>query len=162
MTDDKLRGAYLRKLYDERESGDFVFFPKGYATDEQKRETSRICRQLAESGLIEWKPLAPNEGGMGRITGWGTKIIEGKSQSPIAITFHHNPVTVTHSSNVQVGNSNALNVNIDIAKINAAIDNSNVSEQEKQEAKSLWAKLTANATFAAIVSAILSIGSPAH
>lgn len=47
-------------------------------------------------------------GGMGRITARGIDVVEGNARAPITVTLHHHSVSVSHSSNVQIGDSNTI------------------------------------------------------
>ena len=127
------RALVLRKLYDERHSDRFlpVPFDPSTARDEQET-TARICRQLSESGLIEWCPTLGESQGSARITARGIDVIEGKTTSPIAINIVHS------SSNVQIGEGNAQSFTFSGEKIVAAINNSNAPTAEKEKAKSAW------------------------
>lgn len=167
MTDNELRGVILQKFYDLRHSQNLIELQDlAHVGTEDWQRTANICVQLEQHGLILWKPLDSMTGtvaGTGKISAFGVDVIEGHARAPISISFHHSPI-ITGSSNVQVGNSNVLNqATIDIEKINAAIDHSNASDAEKQEAKSLWSRLINNPTFAAVLGAVMTMsGGPAH
>jgi len=124
-----------------------------------------ICDQLGEHGLLNWRPVKAHGGtvgGFGKITAKGIGVIEETVARPVAVAIHHHNVTVSGSSNVQIGNTNSIQANVNIARVSQAIDESQASPTEKVEAKSLWSKLTNNAAFAAIVGAVVTMASSAH
>ena len=147
MKDNELRAIVLQKYYDLRDRGYFQW------CEVELEETfpiktfnilGRICDQLGEHGLIDWKPvqggMGETIGGIGKITAFGFDVIEGTAQSPISITFdHRQTVSITGSNNI-VGNHNLMNVE----GISTAISRANFSEAEKAEAKSHWQKVSEN------------------
>jgi hypothetical protein len=146
MKDNELRGLLLREYYNKRDLGwfqwagtDFDPAPIGFSTSEQ---FLRICDQLGEHGLIDWKPFSGGSGntvgGIGRISASGVDVIEGNRQSPIAIALDQSRhISVTQSNHVQIGDGNVQDVSIHVAGLVEAIENSSGSEEEKRQAKSL-------------------------
>ena len=169
VKDNELRGVVLQKFYDLRHQQNLVQLKDVQLNDDQTgRITSNICAQLSDHGLISWESHNSLDeysfGGIGRITANGVDVIDGEQRSPISIVLHHHDqsITVSSSSNVQVGNANSIQTTLDIQKVMQAIDQSEVSVSEKEEAKSLWSRLTNNAAFAAIVGAVVTMASAAH
>jgi hypothetical protein len=109
VKDSDRRFEALRKFYDARHKTDWVDISAGSSQEEQKI-TANICRQLAQSSLIEWKPLGNLPMGMGRITDQGVNVIEGNAASPIAITIDSRQISVRGSANVQIGDKNVQTV----------------------------------------------------
>jgi hypothetical protein len=148
MTDGELRGVVLRKFYDVRHQQDWIGPPVDPSADRDERiRIFNICEQLAQSGLIEWRPIKPLSGdpvGMGKINAFGVDVIEGNLRPPIAITLHDRRISVTGSTNVQIGDANTQGVSIEISKLTAAVDHSTASEADKKEAKSLLEKISTN------------------
>ena len=75
MTDAELRGKLL-KIFDERQHNADGWVPISdidLCPDQiELRVIGRVCQQLGDIGLIQWKPLSGGEGvvaGMARITG---------------------------------------------------------------------------------------------
>jgi hypothetical protein len=95
---------------------------------------------------------------MGKITAHGVDVIEGTARAPITITLHDRRISVSESSNVQIGNSNVQDVKFDIKKLIAAVDHSNASDTEKAEAKSLLEKLASNKLVQAALAALFGAG----
>lgn len=160
MKDNELRAIVLQKYYDLRRLGTFQWaeIPKDdFPAVENFEELARISDQLAEHGLIEWKPLKQMGsrhavGGLGKITAFGVDVIEGTANSPISITFdHRQTVSITGSNNI-VGNNNSLNAD----EISVAINESGFSETEKAEAKSLWQKVCNNKLLNTVIGSVTS------
>jgi hypothetical protein len=167
MKDNDLSGMVLQRFYDLRHEQSGVQLDDVRIPGEgMERVTSNICKQLSDHGLIHWDSHNSLDdtsfGGIGDITASGVDVIEGSTRAPIAITLHDQSVSVHGSSNVQIGQRNAIHANIDIKKIHSAIENSNASRVEKDEAKSLWSNILNNATFAAVVGALTGGILPAH
>lgn len=85
--------------------------------------------QLAENGLIEWKPNLSRRTGRidfyaGRILSAGVEVIEGSRQPPIAINVDHG-ITLHGSQNVMIGGQgNTQNVTMDLERLNMIVDSS--------------------------------------
>jgi hypothetical protein len=162
MRDIDLRGEVLKVLYDARSTHpQFNFGALASHVTAHKSDVARICDQLAQSNLIKWVPARAMGGividGMASISADGVDVIEETRQAPISITLHDRRITVSGSTNVQIGDSNSIQANINLSKIMEAIDQSSASPAQKEEAKSLWSKLTNNAAFAAIVGAVMTM-----
>jgi hypothetical protein len=134
------RAVILQKFYDVRhERNDWLEMPvEASASEGERRIVYNICRQLSESGLINWKVFSgPDFNGAGRITNLGVDVIEGNVKSPIAITIDGRQISVHGSSHVQIGDGNAQNITFTADKIVAAINSSQVPPGEKEKAKSI-------------------------
>jgi hypothetical protein len=99
MTDADLRGRLLKGFYDRRHNangwvptsdmdaagGEFV----------DRQVIGGVCGQLAEAGLIQWKPLTGGQEGfvigMAKITATGVDVIDGARPPPIAINIPGQP-----------------------------------------------------------------------
>jgi hypothetical protein len=157
MNDNQLRGLVLKKYYDLRRRGPFQWAEFAETVNEDPffeavgDDLIRICDQLAEHGLINWKPLRAGSGrsigGFGEISSQGVDVVEGHTKPPVSISFDHS-ITVQSSSHVQIGNSNIQTGNIELEKLVAAVNNSTANEAEKAEAKSLLQKLFSNSAIA--------------
>ncbi len=157
MKDNELRAIVLQAYYSLRHLGSFQWaeveesqIPKvgSYA------EIARMSDQLAEHGLIDWRPVRGGQGetigGIGKITAFGVDVIEGTVQSPISIKFDHSQTVTIHGSNNIVGNNNHLSLEI----VNSEISQSHFSEAEKAEAKSLWQKVCDNKLLNTVVGSV--------
>jgi len=156
MKDNELRAVVLQKYYELRRLGPFQWnevpiednFPIK-ALD----ELSRVCDQLAEHRLIEWKPTRLRGGvigGFGKITAFGVDVVEGTATPPITITFDQRQTVSISGSNNIVGNHNS----IDIDEMNMAINRSNFSAAEKMDAKSLWQKVSENELLNTVIGSV--------
>jgi hypothetical protein len=76
-------------------------------------------------------------------------VIEQTRESPISVTIDQR-ISVTGSSHVQIGSGNVRNVT-DFDKLNVAVEKSNATQAEKEEAKSLLEKLSKNPFVLAIL-----------
>jgi hypothetical protein len=168
MNDNDLRGPILRRIYDARNG------PEGWLrindlreiVDEDPNQIARICHDLAQLGLIEWKDArgpAGSAAGLGKITAYGVNVIEGVVTSPIAITFQDysvdHSVTVSGSShNVQVGSGNTQIGNVNISVLTSAIDSANIPPAQKEEAKSMLQRLAENPVVWGIIGSFCSSG----
>jgi hypothetical protein len=162
MTDGELRGIVLEKFYELRHEKDVLQLSDidSFGQNEPM-QIANICEQLGQHGLIEWQTsrgLDGSLGGLGKITANGVDVVEGTVSAPITVTFQDRRISVSSSSNVQIGNSNTQGVNLNIEKLIAAVDHSNVSEAEKKEAKSLLERIAANQLVQKILAAMFSGG----
>jgi geranylgeranyl pyrophosphate synthase len=92
---------------------------------------------------------------MGKISASGVDVVEGTATAPITITLHDHSISVSQSSNVQIGDSNTQGMKVRIDKLIAAVDHSQASATEKAEAKSLLEKLASNPLVKAVLGAVL-------
>jgi hypothetical protein len=165
MKDGELRGIVLEKFYELRNEQpgmlNVLSLPEIVSLDPNVNRLLNICDQLGEHGLIHWKSLGSFSavGGMGKITARGVDVVEGTATAPITVTLHDHRISVSQSSNVQIGDSNTQGVKLRIDKLIAAIDHSEASYAEKAEAKSLLEKITSNPLLQTILSAVLGGGS---
>lgn len=144
MKDNELRGIVLRKYYDKRREGWIQWKSEDFSDvkeDFSAEDLFRVCDQLGEHGLISWKPLQDNKGltidGYGKVAAPGVDVVEGTRASPLSINLdysQHN-VSITSSSNVQVGSGNVQGVTIHVQKLIEVIDSAQASPEQKAEAK---------------------------
>ncbi len=153
MKDSVVRGRLLQLLYERRREGSIPFGhgeqavppPEGI----NRRDWLRAVAQLSEYRLIDWTPLE-DQSGMGLLSGFakindlGVKVLEAGVASPISISIDESRrTTVPQQQQAQVGPSTPQQQAITEAleKVLIAIDQAKVSEQQKNEAKSLLRKL---------------------
>ena len=99
MTDAELRGKLLKAFYDRRHNADgWVPTSDIDASGGEfvhRQVIGGVCGQLAEAGLIQWKPLTGGrEGfviGMAKITATGVDVIDGTTPPPIVINMTGEP-----------------------------------------------------------------------
>jgi hypothetical protein len=165
MNDNELRGLVLRKYYDRRREGWIQWKSEDFSDvkeDFSAEDLFRVCDQLSEYGLIDWKPLQDHRGltidGYGKIAGSGVDVVEGTRESPVSINldYSQHSVSITSSSNVQVGSGNIQGVSIHIQRLVEAIDSADVPSQKKQEAKNALRKFLEHPAVTAILGGLAS------
>lgn len=144
MKDSELRAIVLAKLYELRHTKNLVNPMRELESiDVGGQVVANICEQLSQQNLIEWRPLRTGFGiidAQARITSFGVDVVEGAAEAPIALSIDSS-VHVYGSTNVQVGSGNIQGLNLDIEKLNAAIDGATATLEEKAEAKSLLRRM---------------------
>ena len=153
MKDSVVRGCLLQLLYERRSEGSIPFgqaeqavLPPGGMS---RRDWLRALAQLSEYDLIDWTP-AEDQSGMGLLSGFakindfGVKVLEGGVAPPIQISMDERRRTnvprweqapITTSTQHQQMIADALE------EVFTAINQADVSEQEKNEAKTLLRRL---------------------
>lgn len=167
MKDTELRALILQKYYEKRREGPFQWSEDDFkdvpdSADFDAADLYRICDQLADHGLINWRPVKTFGGvvgGIGNITASGVDIIEGTAQPPISMTFDHS-ITVHGSSNVQVGSNNTQGSTIQIGRLVDAIEQSNAPEADKTEAKSRLKRFLEHPLVTSIAGGLASLIKP--
>src|SRR5438128_889218 len=153
MKDSVVRGCLLQLLYERRSEGSI---PLGHAKQAvpppegiNRRDWLRAVAQLSEYRLIDWTPLEDQSGmgllsGFAKINDFGVKVLEGGVASPISISIDESRrTTVPQQQQASIAASTAQQQAITeaVEKVITAINQADVSEQEKNEAKSLLRKL---------------------
>ena len=165
MNDNDLRGLILRKYYDRRREGWIQWKSEDFqdvAEDFSAADLFSVCDQLGQQGLIDWKGLQDNSGvtidGRGKISAYGIDVIEGKRPSPIAINLDYSDhsISVSSSSNVQVGSGNVQNISLHVQEIWDAIDAAGVPQQKKEEAKTAFQKFLDHPAVTAVLGGLAS------
>src|SRR5438045_1067430 len=153
MKDSVVRGCLLQLLYEHRSEGSI---PVGQAEQAvsppggiSRRDWLRAVAQLSEYRLIDWTPLQDKSGmgllsGFAKINDFGVKVLEAGVASPIRISIDESRRTtvprqehapIDPSTPHQQANTMALE------KVITAINHADLSEKEKNAAKSLLRKL---------------------
>jgi hypothetical protein len=164
MSDNNARRVVLQRLYDRREGGRFL---QSNEFDDLSITENRLfdfLKQLDDLGLADGKFIKNYQGGdaaflsaVARITTRGIDAIENPETAPPQVMVDHS-INVHGSQNIQVGNYNQQTVNLDIGKLNAAIDHSAATMEEKGEAKSLLKRLSENK----LLISVLAWALPSH
>jgi hypothetical protein len=163
MKDSFVRGCLLQLLYERRGEG---FIPFGQAKQAvpppagiNRRDWLRAVAQLSEYRLIDWTPLE-DETGMGLLSGFakindvGVKVLEAGVEPPIRISIDESRRTrVPRQQQAPIAAITPQQHAITDAleKVITAINQANVSEQEKSEAKSLLRKLLGSKAAASVL-----------
>lgn len=167
MKDNELRAVVLQKYYDLRNLGRFQWCEvefDGQFPIKTFGELARICQQLADHGLVDWRPTLGAEGkpvgGIGEITAFGVDVIEGSAPAPISINLDQRHIHIAGSSNIQIGNANVQGVAVHVEQILKAIEESHASATDKAEAKTKFSEFLKHPAVTAILGGLASSVKP--
>jgi hypothetical protein len=165
MKDSVVRGCLLQLLYERRSEGSIPFGqleqamrpPGGISS----RDWLRAVAQLSEYGLIDWSPLEDKTGmgllsGFAKINDFGVKVLEAGVEPPIRIAIDEvQRTTVPRQKQATTATSTPRQERITDAleKVITAINQADVSKQEKNEWKSLLRKLLSSKAAAKVLGA---------
>jgi hypothetical protein len=153
MKDSVVRGCLLQLLYERRSEGSILFGHGEQAVPPpagiSRRDWLRAVAQLSEYRLIDWTPVEDQSGmgllsGFAKINDFGVKVLEAGVAPPIRISIdksrrttvpRQEPAPIAPSTPQQQAITEALE------KVITAINQADLSEKEKNEAKSLLRKL---------------------
>lgn len=124
MKDSDLRALVLKAFYDQRKDGNVGVNTRGVPplniSVVDIGDVLRICSQLAENALIEWKTADGRTGnpvaGVGMITAYGVDVIEGEEEAPIPI---HMTKAATYNTSISRDNTAAYRWLVPIATSNS-------------------------------------------
>jgi hypothetical protein len=163
MKDSVVRGCLLQLLYERRSEG---FLPFGQAEQAvpspggiNRRDWLRAVAQLSEYRLIDWTPLEDKSGmglmsGFAKINDFGVKVLEGGVASPIRISIDEGRRTTVRREQqapIAAVTPQQQAITDALEEVIAAINQADVSEQEKNEAKSLLRKLLSSKAAAKVL-----------
>jgi len=158
MKDTELRWVVLDYFYNNRQSLLRKVQPKPNDFDPQiaPNDLYRICEQLSERGLLDWKSdrnMRGYIGGLGMITAAGVDAIETEGQSsPILLTIPMTQnINIHDSQGIQIGNQNIQYLVGSLQAVLAQIDASSSSPEEKKEAKGRLARFLEHPLVTSIV-----------
>jgi hypothetical protein len=163
MKDSVVRGCLLQLLYERRSEGSIPFGQAEQAVPPpagiNRRDWLRAVAQLSEHGLIDWTPLEDKSGmgllsGFAKINDFGVRVLEAGVEPPIRISIDVSRRTnVLREQQAPIAASTAQQQMITDAleKVIAAINQADVSEQQKNEAKSLLRKLLGSKAVASVL-----------
>jgi hypothetical protein len=152
MKDSVVRGRLLQLLYERRSEGSLPFGQAEQAVPPpagiNRRDWLRAVAQLSEYGLIDWTPLE-DKSGMGQLSGFakindsGVEVLEGGVEPPVSISIDKSRrARVSKREQAPTGRTPQQQAITEaLEKVITAIDQAKVSEQQKNEAKSLLRKL---------------------
>jgi len=165
MKDSVVRGCLLQLLYERRSEGSIPFGHAEHAVPPpggiSRRDWLRAIAQLSEYRLIDWTPLEDQSGmgllsGFAKINDFGVKVLEAGVASPIRISIDESRrTTVPQQEQAPIAASTPQQQAITkaVEKVITAINQADVSEQEKNEAKSLLRKLLGSRAAASVLGA---------
>jgi hypothetical protein len=153
MKDSVVRGRMLQLLYERRGEGSIPFGHAEQAVPPpggiRRRDWLRALAQLSEYRLIDWTPLKDQSGmgllsGFAKINDFGVKVLEGGVAPPIQISMDERQRTSVprrEQAPIATSTQHQQMITDALEKVITAINQADVSEQEKNEAKSLLRKL---------------------
>jgi hypothetical protein len=163
MKDSVVRGRLLQLLYERRSEGAIPFGQLEQAVQPpggiSRRDWLRAVAQLSEYNLIDWTPLEDKSGmgllsGFARINDVGVKVLEAGVEPPIRISFDESRRTnISKHEKAPIAPSTPQQQQITEAlkKVITAIDQADVSEKERNVAKSLLRKLLSSKAAAKVL-----------
>ena len=153
MKDSVVRGRLLQLLYERRSEGSIPFGQAEQAVSPpggiSPHDWLRAVAQLSEYRLIDWTPLQDKSGmgllsGFAKINDFGVKVLEAGVAPPIRISIDESRrTTVSRQEQASIATSTPQQQAITQAleKVITAINQADLSEKEKNAAKSLLRKL---------------------
>jgi hypothetical protein len=163
MKDSVVRGRLLQVLYQRRSEGSIPFGRLEEAVPPpggiSHRDWLRAVAQLSEYGLIDWTPLEDKSGmgllsGFAKINDFGVKVLETGLAPPIRISIDESRrTTAPRQKQAPIAASTPQQERITdvLEKVITAINQADVSEQEKNKAKSLLRKLLSSKAAAKVL-----------
>jgi hypothetical protein len=166
MKDNEIRGIVLKHFYEKKDQHSLTIRLDDFEEKFSQETLSRICRHLDQTHLIEnWcsnnNIVNTNEIGRGRISPKGIDIVEGKEEPSLSINFTNNKKTYNQTifgsnNSTLAGENNSQNINSSINDILNYINNSTISENERNEAKLQFSKFLKHPAVIAIFSSVFS------
>jgi hypothetical protein len=165
MKDSVVRGCLLQLLYERRSEGSIPFghAEQAVAPPEgiNRRDWLRAVAQLSEYRLIDWTPLEDQTGmgllsGFAKINDFGVKVLEAGVGSPIRISIDESRRTTVpgrQQAPIAASTPQQQVITEALEKVIAAINQADVSKQQKKEAKSLLRKLLGSKAAASVLGA---------
>src|SRR5437763_11091993 len=165
MKDSVVRGRLLQLLYERRSEGSIPFGQADQAVSPpagiSPRDWLRAVAQLSEYRLIEWAPVEDQSGmgllsGFAKINDFGVKVLEAGVASPIRISIDESRRTTApgrKKARIAASTAQQQAITKALEKVITAINQADVSEQEKNKAKSLLRKLLGSKAAAKVLGA---------
>jgi hypothetical protein len=163
MKDSVVRGCLLQLLYERQSEGPIPFGQTEQAVPPpggiNRRDWLRAVAQLSEYHVIDWTPLE-DKSGMGLLSGFaeindlGIKVLEGGATPPIRISIDESrrpTVSEREQAPIAGGTPQQQAITEAMEEVIAAINQADVSEQQKNEAKSLLRKLLGSKAAASVL-----------
>jgi hypothetical protein len=165
MKDSVVRGRLLQLLHERRAEGSTPLGGVEQAVPPpggiSHRDWLRAAAQLSEYGLIDWTPLEDKSGmgllsGFAKINDFGVQVIEAGVAPPIRISIDESRRTAVPQAGqapIAVSTPQQQMITDALEKVITSINQADVSEQEKNEAKSLLRKLLSSKAAAKVLGA---------
>jgi hypothetical protein len=165
MKDPVVRGCLLQLLYERRSEGSIPFGHAEQAVPPpggiSRRDWLRAVAQLSDYRLIDWTPLE-DKSGMGQLSGFakindfGVKVLEAGVAPPIQIAIdksRRTSVPQQEQAPIAASTPQQQTITDALEKVITAINQADVSEHEKNEAKSSLRKLLGGKAAAKVLGA---------
>jgi hypothetical protein len=155
--------APVAGLYERRNEGSIPFGHLEQAVPPpggiSRRDWMRAVAHLSEYHLIDWSPLEDKSGmgllsGFANINDFGVKVLEGGAAPPIRIAIDESRQTALpqeEQAPISPSTPQQRMITDALEKVITAINQADVSEQEKNEAKSLLRKLLGSKAAASVL-----------
>jgi hypothetical protein len=136
-TDAEIRGLVLKRLYELHTKSEWVDWDNFHEIGLPQQEVGRYLKELHDLGLAEGRFVASGENNKEyedirvRIRARGADAVENPEKRPPEVVIDPGIYGTPHTT-------------LNIGKLNAAIDSSDATEDEKAEAKSLLQRLNGN------------------
>lgn len=153
MKDSVVRGRLLQLLYELRTEGSIPFGHVEQAVPPpggiSRRDWLRAIAQLSEYGLIDWTPLEDKTGmgllsGFAKINDFGVKVLETGVAPPIQISIDERRRTSARrqkQATIATNTPQQEMITDALEKVITALNQADLSKQEKNESNSLLRKL---------------------
>ena len=163
MKDSVVRGCLLQLLYERQGEGAIPFGQAEHAVPPpggiSRRDWLRAVAQLSEYHLIDWTPLEDKSGmgllsGFAKINDFGVEVLKGDVSAPLRISIDESgrpTVSKREQATIAGRTPQQQAITEALEKVIAAINQADVSEQQKNEAKSLLRKLLGSKAAASVL-----------
>jgi len=163
MKDSVVRGCLLQVLYERQNEGSIPFGHLEQAVPPpggiSRRDWLRAVAQLSEYRVIDWTPVQDKSemgmlSGFAKINDLGIKVLEGGVAPPIRISIDESRRTKVPRQQQEPSaaiTSQQQIVSDALEKVIAAINQADVPEQQKNEARSLLRKLLGSKAAASVL-----------
>src|SRR5947209_283604 len=163
MKDSVVRGCLLQVLYERQNEGSIPFGHAEQAVPPpagiSRRDWLRAVAQLSEYRLIDWTPLEDKSGmgllsGFAKINDFGVKVLEAGVTPPIRISIdgsRRTKVPRQEQAPIAASTPQQQAITEALEKVITAINQADLAEQEKNEAKSLLRKLLGGKAAASVL-----------
>ncbi|CAK8716865.1 hypothetical protein GCAAIG_06275 [Candidatus Electronema halotolerans] len=146
MRDSELRGYILQYFYERRREHSLPS-PKSVelGVEVTEQDILQICDQLSEKNLLDWQPIKSGLKhseftfqGTGRISTLGIDVVEGAVNPVINVEFNRHRNTESATGSKGGDHITCNNNRLTFLWLIKAIESSDATPQEKEEAKTLF------------------------
>ena len=160
MTETDLRRALLKAVANLPEDALPTTDALADAWGLDAQRVARACRGLVHdgfmTGVLYSDDTAPNSVFLTGITSHGRRVVE-ESLPVWTKPMSTQQITIHNAQNLQVGDGNTMNVQMNLARLEAEIDRMDAPSDQKASAKGLLAKIAEHPLSSAIVGALATL-----